>query len=308
MAETIKFEGSTGNPHCVACEEMLADVLDETVSAADQVWFDRHLAGCAACSGMLADARRGAAWLELLKMPRPEPTAMLLERILAKTSGKAAQSRMEMQQPAIAGEALPALNVLAPAAPVALPVSVIARSNVLAFRSRLPKAPLFSRGYFEPRLAMTAAMAFFSVALTLNLAGVHLGQVQAADLKLLNLKKNYYEATARAVRYYDNLRVVRVLESRVDDLRESSGNDSRDDRRDDRPVGQPEVKPEAKPEPKQERLERSPDGGKDQKALPVGPGMSRREAPMGTSLYMLTDDKAWRNVMVVGNNTKWGVA
>ena len=288
MAETIKFEGFAGNPHCMACEEMLADVLDETVSPADQVWFDRHVSGCSVCSEMLADAKRGAAWLEMLKTPRPEPTAMLLDRILAETSGKSAENVLEMQQPAIAGGVLP---TIAPVAP---------HSNVLAFRSRLPKMPVFSRGYFEPRLAMTAAMAFFSVALTLNLTGVRLGEVKAADLKPTNLKKSYYEATAQAVRYYDNLRVVRVLESRVDDLRESSA----DDRRDDRPAAQPEAKPEPKPEPKQER----PDAGKDEKAAPVGPGMSKREAPMATPLYMLTDEKARRNVTVAGNNRKWGVA
>ena len=298
MAETIKFEGFAGNPHCLACEEMLADVLDETVSAADLVWFDRHMAGCAACSDMLADAKRGAAWLEMLKTPRPEPTAMLLDRILAETSGKSLQNVVELQQPAIAGGVLPALNLVAPVKPIA------ARSNVLAFRSRFPKMPAFSRGYFEPRLAMTAAMAFFSVALTMNLTGVRLADVKAADLKPTNLKKSYYEATAQAVRYYDNLRVVRVLESRVDDLRESSADDGKDDR-----TGvQPEAKPEPKPEPKQERPGGAQDGGKDEKAAPVGPGMSKREAPMATPLYMLTDEKARRNVTVASNKGKWGVA
>jgi hypothetical protein len=34
------------------------------------------------CSQMLADARRGAAWLEMLRTPAPEPPAALLERIL----------------------------------------------------------------------------------------------------------------------------------------------------------------------------------------------------------------------------------
>ena len=306
MAETIKFEGSAGNPQCTACEEMLADVLDETLSAAHQVWFDRHLSGCAACSGMLADARRGAAWLEMLKTPRPEPTAMLLDRILAETSGKSMQGVAELQQPAIAGGALPAMNLVTPKVPVA------PRNNVLAFRSRLPKMPAFSRGYFEPRLAMTAAMAFFSVALTLNLTGVHLGQVNAADLKATNLKKNYYEARAQAVRYYDNLRVVRVLESRVDDLREAGGNEGLDGHPAAQPAAKPQSEPAAKPElesaPKQERPDGSGDGGKSEKAAPVGSGMSKRDVSVATPLYLLPDDKTWRNVVAAGNKMKWGVA
>ncbi len=69
MAETIKFEDNRqGRPAlCLACEEMLADAVDETLSPADQAFFDRHVAGCVDCSRMVAEAQRGAAWLTLLK-------------------------------------------------------------------------------------------------------------------------------------------------------------------------------------------------------------------------------------------------
>jgi anti-sigma factor RsiW len=69
---------------------MLSDALDGTLSAADQATFDLHMVGCPNCATMLADAQRGAAWMEMLKSPRPEPPIALLERILAETSGKAA--------------------------------------------------------------------------------------------------------------------------------------------------------------------------------------------------------------------------
>ena len=39
------------------------------------------------------------------------------------------------------------------------------------------------RRFAEPRLLMTAAMAFFSIALTLNLTGVRLSAVRLADLR-----------------------------------------------------------------------------------------------------------------------------
>src|SRR5665213_3063832 len=71
--------------HCAQCEAMLADMLDGTLSATDQAAFDLHMSICANCSAMLADAQRGQAWLEMLKSPRPEPSADLLERILAQT-------------------------------------------------------------------------------------------------------------------------------------------------------------------------------------------------------------------------------
>src|SRR5260370_25518865 len=68
---------------------MLSDALDGTLSAADQATFDLHLVGCPSCASMLADAKRGAAWMEMLKSPRPEPPTALLERIIAQTSGQA---------------------------------------------------------------------------------------------------------------------------------------------------------------------------------------------------------------------------
>jgi hypothetical protein len=63
-------------------------------------------------------------------------------------------------------------------------------------------------------------MAFFSVALTLNLTGVRLNEVHASALKPQNLRRSFFALEASAVRSYDNLRMVHVLESRVDALRE----------------------------------------------------------------------------------------
>jgi hypothetical protein len=241
MANIFKFDE---NPHgrsplCIACEEMLTDALDQTLSPADQVWFDRHLTSCVDCSDMLADAQRGATWLELLKSPRPEPSAALMERILAQTSGLQNEtlSPVVIGQPAI-------LPIAAPALP---------HSNILAFRPRMPKFSGWMNAYSQPRLAMTAAMAFFSIALTLNLTGVRLDQLHASDLNPSNVRRTYYQASADAVRYYDNLRVVRVMESRVDDLRVSNSNDNRnqDSRSQDRTTNPaPQQNPEQKPAPK----------------------------------------------------------
>ena len=255
-------------PPCIACEELLADALDGALGVVDQGWFDRHVAGCAECSTMLADAQRGAAWLELLKAPRPEPSAQLLERILAQTTGSGA---MPAAQTVVRPEMVPgAMPVLSPAA---------VPSNLLAFRPRVagwsqPRG--WAAKMFEPRLAMTAAMAFFSVALTLNLTGVRLNEIKLGSLKPANLKHTYYEANAQAVRYYDNLRVVRVLESRVEDLRQSSQEE---------PVAKPTPEPtENAPAKKQEA---KPEGKKE-----IGPGVSQRVAPaFDRPRFELTDDK-----------------
>jgi hypothetical protein len=72
---------------------------------------------------------------------------------------------------------------------------------------------------FQPRLAMTAAMAFFSIALTLNLAGVRLRDLRAANFTPSGLRHSVGDMTASATRSFQNLRVVYQVESRVGELR-----------------------------------------------------------------------------------------
>ncbi len=242
MADINQF-GSAKPPqtadaeHCARCEAMLADALDGTLSAADQAAFDLHMIGCESCSMMLADAQRGAAWMEMLKSPRPEPPLGLLERILSQTSGltsSAANPPIVLgptdyirQQPNTTLLGRPTL--IPGSTQVGYPAAVFGPAKVLPFRTRLTSAfNLRSIGHtlLQPRLAMTAAMAFFSIALTLNLTGVRLSDFRVSDLKPSNIMRSAYQAKARVVRYSDNLRVVYELESRVRDLQRSSDNDN----------------------------------------------------------------------------------
>ncbi len=262
---------------CIACEEMLADALDQTLAEADQTWFDRHVDSCMDCSQMVADAQRGAAWLEMLKTPRPEPSASLLERIIAQTSDQTSGQTSGQQAGSHATDPIQAPVVLGQ--PAVLPGSVpVAPANVLAFRPRLQRfaarlgSGFGSGGSFEPRLAMTAAMAFFSIALTLNLAGVRLDQLRAHDLSPNKVKQSYYEASAEAVRYYDNLRVVRVVESRVEQV-ESQNLKGQENGQDN---GQPaQTAPPASAAPKQE----IPKENKERKNGQRPGGTSRSESP-----------------------------
>jgi hypothetical protein len=206
---------------------------------------------------MLGDARRGVAWLELLKHPRPEPSADLLERILAQTSQLTEETEADF-----AGAYVP----LVPAVP--------GRSNVIPFRPRMPFLPSFRKPWMEPRLAMTAAMAFFSIALTLNLTGVKLNELHASDLKPTSIRRNFFQANAQAVRYYDNLRVVHVMESRVDDLRQGIAGD-------DKPIEQhPAERPET-PKPDPQDAPRKPEDGH---------GMSRQESPSARPEVLKTSE------------------
>ena len=263
---------------------MLADVLDGALSPADRATFDLHIAGCPSCSGMLADARRGAAWMELLHSPRPEPPANLLERILAQTSLQAtAQAVSETASPLVSGSSdrLRTPNTLLGRPTLAgSEVPATAFSNVLPFRTRLTYG-LRSLGQtmLQPRLAMTAAMAFFSIALTLNLTGVRLNQLRASDLKPSSILRSCYEAKAKVVRYSDNLRVVYELESRVRDLQQSS-----DDSGQSAPASTPQNQPPAQLERKPSGNPPQPDSNhpdRKQNRPKPNPGSSRRESPTG---------------------------
>lgn len=215
----------SGDGHCAECEAMLADALDGTLSTADQELFDIHMAACGPCSQLLADTRRGAAFLEMLRKPAPEPPAALLERILAQTSGAQTSGAAVPIGAQHLGFPVPASQPghIGIAALASSPAAVLPfpRRAAAAFRARS-----FGQIMLQPRLAMTAAMAFFSIALTMNLTGVHLEDLRASDLKPSSLRRDITNANASVVRYYEGLRVVYELESRVHDLESPQDNDT----------------------------------------------------------------------------------
>jgi hypothetical protein len=245
---------------------MLADGLDGTLSAVDQAEFDRHAAGCELCGQMVADAQRGAAWLQMLRDPAPEPPADLLERILAQTIGS--------QLPAGAGTVV--AGAMHPAGIASMPYPAAA-GTVLPFPRRAYSAVRrsgFGQIVLQPRLAMTAAMAFFSIALTMNITGIHTTSLRASDLAPSSLRRDFFSANARVVQYYQGLRVVYELESRVRDLQNAQ--DTNDDAQ---PGGQaPASQPSTQPAPANPGT--APSGnqpGSNRSTPPAAPGTSRRE-------------------------------
>ncbi len=187
---------------------MLADAVDGALPVEEQEFFDAHVAECSPCEQLLAESRRGAAWLEMLRTPAPEPPPALLEKILAQTAG----SHL--------------VGSVAHAAPLH-PAMAAGYTNVLPFPRRAAAAVRgsgFGRIAFEPRLAMTAAMAFLSIALTMDLMGVNPMDLRARDVSPSGLHRAFAELDARAVQYYEGLRVVYELESRVHEFQNVQDN------------------------------------------------------------------------------------
>ncbi len=192
---------------CTQCEGMLLDAADGLLLHDEQTHFDLHLAECPACSKLFADVRRGSAWMELLKEAPPVPPQGLVDRILARTSGDPEVSA------SVHAQAAHAASLFGNSQAKVLPFRVPA--HLQQPRTRVQR---MVHTVMQPRFAMTAAMAFFSIALTMNIAGVRLGSLRASDLKPTNVKKSFWAANGRVVRYYDNLRVVYELESRVREM------------------------------------------------------------------------------------------
>lgn len=171
---------------------LLAEELDKLLPAEQRAAFEAHSASCAVCAELLGQARQGQEWLQFLGT-EPEVPAGMVERIVSKTCGAAAAG----SPLALGGGAIPATPHM-----LSLPVR---------------------RVMWDSRMLMTAAMAFFSIALTLNLAGVRLTNLRLADLTPasleMNLTRQFYGAKGSVVRYYDNLRLVYEVESRMRDLR-----------------------------------------------------------------------------------------
>jgi hypothetical protein len=205
--EQNKPSGQLGRVlRCDEWENLIADALDGTLSAADAAAFARHQGECALCSQMFKETQQGKAWIEYLAV-EPEVPVDLLQKILARTSGRS-----------VSGEEAGVV----PGAP--LPVRAVPPHS--AWHRVLPLVRQLARQAFEPRLMMTAAMAFFSIALTLNLTGIKLTEVRAGDLRPSRLRatvtRQFYSTNEQVMKYYENLRLVYEMEARVRELRRST--------------------------------------------------------------------------------------
>src|ERR1700733_395639 len=173
---------------------MLTDALDGTLSPRDAEAFAAHSTRCTAgCPELLEEAKRGTEWLRFLR-ETPEAPEGLLERILVGTSG------------------LPDTPQLAAGGAVAIPHQPWLGVSI----------GMLQRHVAESRILMTLAMAFFSIALTLNLTGVRLNQLKLSDLRpsalATSVSYHYFSTSAHLTRYYLNLRIVYELESRVNEM------------------------------------------------------------------------------------------
>ena len=202
---------------CADWGAFLPDAAEDLLSEAENRALQLHLAGCAACAIQLAEERRGAAWLTLLRVGTPEPPADvvdgMLARILAQTSGLQTSGVQTSVAPDPAGVPM---RELFPAWLPGLPPAATERGG---WRGRIARWFGVEDGLLPlraPRLAMTASMAFLSVCLTANLLGVSGSHLHAEDLRATQLQQTVQGKGTGLLRSVEGTWVMSQLESQME--------------------------------------------------------------------------------------------
>ncbi|HEV3041079.1 MAG TPA: hypothetical protein VHA33_25160 [Candidatus Angelobacter sp.] len=209
---------------CSQFEALLADAVEGQLPEESWQSFEAHGQSCPVCGPMLAEVQEGLNWLQELEELTPPPN--LIHNILAATSMAAAEQQRAKALGGVTGW----------------------------LRSFWSSARRIGTGALQPRFVTSFAMAFFSLSLTLSLAGVKISDLAHLDLRPSSLKKavvlEFAQVEAKVVKYYDNLRFVVEIQTRVRELRKAAGSPENDQRpteqqkqdknRDNDTSGQPE--------------------------------------------------------------------
>ena len=180
---------------CSEFEALLADALDNAIPAGSKTAFDEHGHSCEVCGPMLAEALEGM--LMVRGLAELEPPKNLVHNILAATSRQEATAEQ------------------------------IAEQAKLGWRERLRRSlgPQVG-GMLHSRFAMSFAMAFFSLSITLTLAGVKITDVKNMVENPSMLRKNvvlgYTHVEAKVTSYYENLRFVYQVQAKVRELKKNT--------------------------------------------------------------------------------------
>jgi len=212
--------GETKNGmQCAEFDALLIVALDGSLSGRKLESFQAHARVCAVCGPLFAEADAGRRWLKSL--PEVDAPSHLVHNILLATTGY--ESKRVAVRPGAKASWMDA--VTACLRPVFGPVLSMSR---------------------QPRFAMSFGMAFFSLSISLSLAGVKVSDVRHVDLRPSALKRTYYETTGRVVKYYENIRFVYEIESRVREFKRVTAlpapppQEQNKEKKDNNTSGQPE--------------------------------------------------------------------
>ena len=175
---------------CSEFDALLSQAIDGTLAGEKLVSFETHARECGTCGPLLQQAESGRSWLKSLAAV--EPPEELLTNILLETSGV---------RPARARGKTPWMTRIRNLAELIVsPVIGVVK---------------------QPRFAMSFGMAFFTLSVTMSVAGVKISDLRHLDLRPSAVRRSYYETSGRVVKYYENIRFVYEIESRVRQFKQS---------------------------------------------------------------------------------------
>lgn len=170
--------------NCAEFEILLCDAVDGTLRGEQQAAFDSHRQSCSACRELAADVLGVTAFIERVAVV--EPPKELLTRILFQTpGGKSAEP---------------------------------APSPGAGWHAALKN---FFGSIRQPRLVMGMAMTILSVSMLAQVFGLEVRQLRAADLEPTRIwagvEDGAHRQWSRVVKYYENIRVVYEIQSRLNE-------------------------------------------------------------------------------------------
>jgi len=173
--------------NCADFEILLADYVDGQLPDEQKSAFESHLASCSECSALAHDAQAAVGFMERAAVVQAPPE--LVTRILFEvTSG-------------------PSHAVVKP-------------SWIRRLLGRRLETVL------QPRFAMGMAMTVLSFAMLGRFSGIQVRQLKAADLDPVkvwtSVEDRVHRSWERAMKYYENLRLVYEIQSRLKEWSEDA--------------------------------------------------------------------------------------
>ncbi len=172
--------------NCTEFESLLADYIDDMLGEPERAAIEQHASSCAGCGELLRDAVGAVKFLK--QANEVVPPAELVTRIAFQAPAGRTRKPFERQ----------------------------------GLFSRL--AARWLQPVLQPRLAMGMAMTLLSFAMLERCTGVQVQHIQAADLNPVRIWGGVEDRTMRlkdrATKYYENLRWVYEIETRLKALQD----------------------------------------------------------------------------------------
>jgi len=168
--------------NCADFEILLCDYVDGTLHVEQKFALEAHVGGCAACAELAKDSAGVVAFMERVAVV--EPPAELLTRILFE-----------------------------------LPASKRQETASRSWWSRIRGS--WIDPILQPRFAMGMAMTVLSFAMLGRFAGIEVRQLKPSDLNPVavwsTLEDKAHGAWERTLKYYDSLKLVYEIQTRLKD-------------------------------------------------------------------------------------------